>query len=354
MRKSTVHLMATCLLVCAAPSVAQAPGADAKASLARMTPEVRATTLALEKSLHPSGGSIQIPGGHATLNLGKDYYFVPADEAKRALTEAWGNPPQSVANVLGLIFPAGHTFYDGAWGAVVEYEDGGHVDDKNAASEDYDAVLTSMREGEEESNKAAKDGGYSASHLVGWAQPPSYDAVGKTLIWARDIKFEGSPVDTLNYDVRKLARTGVLSLNMVDSMPNLPAIRTAAVDLGRTVQFDGGARYADFDKSTDKLADYGLAGLVAAGAGVLIAKKLGIIGIALLFLKKGIVIVLALAAGGWAWLKRKFGFGKTANDDNEYSAAPDQYAAGHEEQESGAEPGEDDARIVDPDTRAGI
>ena len=307
MQKSTVHLIATCLLVCAAPGIAQAPGADAKALLARMTPEVRANTLALEKSLHPSGGSIQIPGGHATLNLGKDYYFVPADEAKRVLTEAWGNPPQSVSNVLGLIFPAGHTFYDGSWGAVVEYEDGGHVDDKNAASEDYDAVLTSMRDGEEEQNKAAKDGGYSASHLVGWAQPPSYDAAGKTLIWARDIKFEGSPVDTLNYDVRKLARTGVLSLNMVDSMPNLPAIRTAAVDLGRTVQFDGGARYADFDKSTDKLADYGLAGLVAAGAGVLIAKKLGIIGLALLFLKKGIVILLIALGGGWRWIKRKLG-----------------------------------------------
>lgn len=326
MQKSTVHLIATCLLVCAAPGIAQAPGADAKASLARMTPEVRANTLALEKSLHPSGGSIQIPGGHATLNLGKDYYFVPADEAKRVLTEAWGNPPQSVSNVLGLIFPAGHTFYDGSWGAVVEYEDGGHVDDKNAASEDYDAVLTSMRDGEEEQNKAAKDGGYSASYLVGWAQPPSYDAAGKTLIWARDIKFEGSPVDTLNYDVRKLARTGVLSLNMVDSMPNLPAIRTAAVDLGRTVQFDGGARYADFDKSTDKLADYGLAGLVAAGAGVLIAKKLGIIGLALLFLKKGIVILLIALAGGWRWIKRKLGMGgeEVVEQETAYEPAVDE------------------------------
>lgn len=326
MQKSTVHLIATCLLVCAAPGIAQAPGADAKALLARMTPEVRANTLALEKSLHPSGGSIQIPGGHATLNLGKDYYFVPADEAKRVLTEAWGNPPQSVSNVLGLIFPAGHTFYDGSWGAVVEYEDGGHVDDKNAASEDYDAVLTSMRDGEEEQNKAAKDGGYSASHLVGWAQPPSYDAAGKTLIWARDIKFEGSPVDTLNYDVRKLARTGVLSLNMVDSMPNLPAIRTAAVDLGRTVQFDGGARYADFDKSTDKLADYGLAGLVAAGAGVLIAKKLGIIGLALLFLKKGIVILLIALGGGWRWIKRKLGMGgeEVVEQETAYEPAVDE------------------------------
>jgi uncharacterized membrane-anchored protein len=322
MHKSTVQLAAACLLVSATPGLAQASGGDAKESLARMTPDVRANTLALEKSLHPSGGTIQIPGGHATLNLGKDYYFVSADEAKRVLTEAWGNSPQSISGVLGMVFPAGRTFYDGAWGAVIQYEDSGHIDDKNATSEDYEAVLTSMRDGEEEQNKAAKEGGYSASHLVGWAQPPSYDAAGKTLIWARDIKFEGSPQDTLNYDVRKLGRTGVLSLNMVDGMSNLPAIRTAAVDLGRTVQFEGGSGYADFNKSTDKMADYGLAGLVAAGAGVLIAKKLGLIGIALLFLKKGIVIALALAAGGWRWIKRKLGMGGEETVEQEAAYEP--------------------------------
>ena len=182
MKKSTVGLVAACLLASAGPVVAQSASADGQAALARMTPEVRAHTLALEKALHPSDGSIQIPGGHATLNLGTNYYFVPADEAKRILTEAWVNPPDAVSSVLGLVFQAGHSFYDGGWGAVIQYDDGGHVDDKNAASEDYDAVLTSMREGEEEENKAAKAGGFAASHLVGWAQPPSYDASGKTLI----------------------------------------------------------------------------------------------------------------------------------------------------------------------------
>ena len=39
------------------------------------------------------------------------------------------------------------------------------------------------------------------------------------------------------------------------------------------MQFDEGARYADFNASTDKTAEYGLAGLVAAGAGLAVAEE---------------------------------------------------------------------------------
>ena len=35
----------------------------------------------------------------------------------------------------------------------------------------------------------------------------------------------GAQENTLNYDVRTLGRTGVLSLNMVDTMSSLPAVR---------------------------------------------------------------------------------------------------------------------------------
>jgi uncharacterized membrane-anchored protein len=287
-----------------------------------MSPQDREKTLAFEKSLHPTGGTVQVPGAHSSLNLGDQYYFLPAEEAKKLLVEAWGNPPDSVSDVLGMVFPKGRSFYDGTWGAVVTYDDTGHVEDKDAQSQDYDSVLENMKSGEADENAARKEAGYGAIHLVGWAQAPTYDSANKTLIWARNIKFDGAAENTLNYDVRKLARSGVVSMNMIDGMSHLALVRTAAGDLGRTVQLDSGSRYADFDSSTDKMADYGLAGLVAAGAGVAVAKKAGLLGIILLFLKKGIVIVLAAAAGAWAWFKRKFGFGKdeAGADEADYSA----------------------------------
>lgn len=320
MNKSiSIRLASAALILCAVPAMSAEPlGPEAKAALADMPEQTRAAVLKFEESLHPQSGTIQVPGAHATLNLGDKYYFLPAADAKRVLTEGWGNPPDAVTNVLGMVFPKGRTSYDGAWGAVIQYEETGHISDEDAAEQDYDQVLADMKEGEEESNKAAREAGYAGATLIGWAQAPTYDAANKTLIWARNIKFDDSKFNTLNYDVRTLARTGVLSMNMVDSMDHLPLVRTAAADLGRTVQLMPGSRYADFNASTDATADYGLAGLVAAGAGVAVAKKTGLIAILLLVLKKGFVFILAGAAAAWAWFKRRV----TKNDEEavEYEA----------------------------------
>ena len=303
-----MRLAAAGLMLCAAPAMSAGPiGPEAKAALAELPEKVRAEMLQFEASLHPQSGTIQVPGAHATLNLGDKYYFLPAADAKRVLTEGWGNPPDAVTNVLGMVFPKGRTTYDGTWGAVIQYEETGHVPDEDAADQDYDQVLADMKAGEEESNKAAREAGYPGSITVGWAQAPAYDPVRKTLIWARNIKFDNSEGNTLNYDVRTLARTGVLSMNMVDSMDHLPVVKAAAADLGSTVQLSAGQRYADYNPSTDATAEYGLAGLVAAGAGVAVAKKLGILGILLLVLKKGFVFILAGAGAAWAWFKRRAG-----------------------------------------------
>ena len=176
-------------------------------------------------------------------------------------------------------------------------------------------MLADLKAGAEENNEARKDQGYAASHVVGWAQAPTYDPRTKTLIWARNLKFDGAEENTLNYDVRTLGRSGVLSLNMVDSMSNLPVVQAAAASLGTTVHFEPGARYADFNASTDKLADYGLAGLVAGGAGLAVAKKVGLLGILALVLKKGFVILLAGAAGLFAWFKKRFATGYKGDDE---------------------------------------
>jgi uncharacterized membrane-anchored protein len=265
---------------------------------------------ALQASLHPQYGKVSIPGAKAALNLGDAYYFLSAAEAKRVLNEGWGNPPDALGSVLGMVLPKGKTFTDKTWGAVVQYDDTGHIDDKDAAGEDYDSVLTDLKSGEEESNKAEREAGYPGSLTIGWAQAPTYDKNSRTLIWARNIKFEGEPENTLNYDVRTLGREGTLSLNMVDSMANLGAVRTAAEKLGKTVEFLPGQAYADFNPDTDKLADYGLAGLVAGGVGLAVAKKAGMLALLLIFLKKGFVFILIGLAASWKWIARKLGLRK--------------------------------------------
>jgi uncharacterized membrane-anchored protein len=312
-------------LCIAATAPAQAPTADQKAREREL--------VAILDSLHPVSGDVSVPQASAVLHLGKDYYYLPAEEARRVLVEGWGNPPDTAEGVLGLVFPAGKTFLDDVWGAVITYEPVGYVTDKDASTTDYDEVIQQMKEGIEAANEERTRQGYPAQHLIGWAQAPTYDARSHSLIWARNVQFAGQTDNTLSYDVRLLGRKGVLSLNMITGMSKLAETRAAAAKFASAAEFQAGSRYADYQAGTDKKADYGLAGLVAAGAGVAVAKKLGLIGIILAFGKKFLVLILAFGAGIAAWVRRKLGGsqpeeGYEAAAYEAYDEAPEDDVAG--------------------------
>jgi hypothetical protein len=55
--------------------------------------------------------------------------------------------------------------------------------------------------------------------------------------------------------------------------------------------------------------------LVAAGVGVAVAKKIGILAVILLSLKKGFILLLVPIAAGWRWIKRLFGRGDGDGSD---------------------------------------
>lgn len=262
----------------------------------------------LMDSLHPQTGSVEIPQADLTLNLGETYYLLSAAEAKRVLTEAWGNPADSVTDVIGIIFPAGQSFVDDTWGAVLTWTPDGYVSDEDAHKINYSDLLNQLREGEDQDNRARQEAGFPGIHLVGWAQQPSYDATRHTLIWAKELAFTDSPngPNTLNYDVRVLGRRGVFSMNMVTGMDKLAETRTAANALMGTAAFNPGARYTDYVAGTDRKAAYGVAGLIAGGTVLAVAKKAGLLGILLIVLKKGGVFLLAGAGAAFAWLRNLF------------------------------------------------
>jgi len=302
------HVLALALaalgLVMAVPAAAQqdpAPSPQQQARAQKMK--------AILESLHPVSGDVSLPGANATLHLGKDYYYLPPDEARKVLVDGWGNPPGVAQNVLGIVFPAGKTFLDDTWGAAITYEGSGYVTDKDAKTADYDALLTQLQSGEEENNAKRKAEGYPAMHLIGWAQPPSYDATSHSVVWAQNIAFDDQSDNSLNYDVRMLGRKGVLSLNMITSMSKLEETRADAEKLARSADFTPGERYADFKEGDDK-AGYGIAGLVAAGLGVVAVKKLGLLALILVFAKKGLVLIIAAFAALGAKFRKLFGFGR--------------------------------------------
>lgn len=122
------------------------------------------------------------------------------------------------------------------------------------------------------------------------------------LYWAKDLKFTDDSSHTLNYGIRVLGRRGVLVLNAVASMDQLASVRRDMAKVIGFVEFNGGHRYADFIPGTDKVAEYGIAALIAGS----LAAKAGLFKVllgALIALKKLIVVAVVGAA---AFLRRLF------------------------------------------------
>lgn len=294
-------LLATfaCLAPAGATDTPATPAADAHAKVK-----------ALVDSLHPLTGEVAIPAAQATLQLKPGYGYLQAADAQRVLTKLWGNPPDE--SVLGMILPStdpATVLDDQTWAVVVTYVDDGYVSDEDAGKIDYDDMLKNMQKATRESNDERVKEGYPAVELLGWAEPPHYDAASHKLYWARDVEFkkpDGSQDGhTLNYAIRVLGRKGYLSLNAVAPIGELAKVRADMPAVLAMTDFDAGQRYADYNPTTDKLAAYGIATLVAGG----IAAKAGLfakLGMLLLALKKFIIIgVVAVGAAVRKLFQRK-------------------------------------------------
>ncbi|MGE1152573.1 DUF2167 domain-containing protein [Pseudomonas kitaguniensis] len=273
-------IAASALTLCVAPAEASAPAETAEHFLG---------------SLKQKTGLITLPSGIATLKLNDEFYYLDPADTERLLTDGWGNPPGF--KTLGMIVPkAVSPLSERGWGVIVSYNADGHVSDEDAAKIDYAEMLKQMQEEDVEDNKQRQKQGYAGLHLLGWAEPPHYDDSTHKMYWARELKADDANQNTLNYSIRVLGREGVLELNAVAAMADLPVIKQELPKVLAFTNFTDGNLYTDFNPSTDKLATYGLAALVAGG----IAAKAGLfakIGLFLLAAKKFLVIgVVALLA----------------------------------------------------------
>ena len=258
----------------------------------------------LISEFQPQTGAVVLKDGLATVNVPEGLQYLNQKDAQSLLVKIWGNPPDSASQVIGMIIqsPKAAVSEDG-WGIVITYKEDGHVDDADAAKIDYTSLLKQMKEGTVEANKERAKNGYKTAELIGWAEPPHYDPSTHKIYWAKDIAFAGSEQHTLNYCTRILGRRGVLELNAIASLRDLPAIRGEANKALAGVDFNSGNRYADYNSSTDKLATYGIAALVAGG----VAAKMGffkVLLVALLAAKKLVILGFIAVVSG---VKKLFG-----------------------------------------------
>jgi len=271
-------------------------------------PDAEAQRAQLQKlvdSIKPQKGNIVLGDGLAHASLPAEIEYLSAADTTTVLVKLWGNPEGG--RTLGMLVPAGFDpMSAGSWAVVMTFEEDGYVKDDDAAKIDYTKMLAELKESTRDASKERVKEGYAPIELVGWASPPRYDAANKKLYWAKEIKFGDEAEHTLNYNIRLLGRRGVLVLNAVASMNELRVVEAATPKILAAVNFREGHRYADFTESTDKVATYGLAALVAGGVAAKAGFFKGLI-VAALAMKKFLIIgLIALAAGVkrfWSWMQ---------------------------------------------------
>lgn len=259
--------------------------------------------------------SISIANGVATIKLTNGFKFLNAEQSKFVLHDIWGNPPRE--DVLGMIFPAnGGPYADSSFAFLVTYEPDGFVKDGDADKIDYDDMLKEIKKGEPAANLARGKEGYEPIYMMGWASKPYYDKINKVLHWAKELKFGKDEVNTLNYDVRVLGRKGILSLNAIANINDLPLVKANIDKVLKMPEFTAGNKYSDFDSNTDKVAEYGIGALVA---GSILAKTgaFALIGKFLLAAWKFIMLGLLAAGAGI----KKFFAGRRKKDDHQDSVS---------------------------------
>jgi uncharacterized membrane-anchored protein len=218
------------------------------------------------ESLKFQSGTITLGSNLASLSLTPNFQYLSPADTKRFLVEAWHNPPEAAEGTLGAIVPAKIDLAGGeAWAIIISYDDSGHVSDDDAAGIDYDQLLKDMQQSTRDGNEERKKEGYEPIELVGWAKPPYYDSQAKKLYWAKRLRFGSDSDETLNYSIRALGRSGVLQLTVVASMQQLAVVDGRISEVLGMVSFNPGSTYAEFSPGVDKVAEYGIAGLIAGG-----------------------------------------------------------------------------------------
>lgn len=234
----------------------------------------------------------------AAIQIPEGFKYLDGKGSDKVLTEIWGNPPREEKS-LGMLMPEDATVMsDSAFFIDITYTNDGYVDDSDAKKIDYDDMLSDMQKEAKEANKLRAEMGYESVKLVGWAAPPYYDSENKKLHWAKELKFGDAEINTLNYNIRVLGRKGYLQLNAISDVSALPQVNANIQPILNSVNFKSGNTYAEFNPDIDKVAAYGIGGLIAgkvllkagilAKLGILLAKFWKIIAIAVIAIGAGI------------------------------------------------------------------
>ena len=218
----------------------------------------------------------------AEIKLPEGYLFTDS-QGTRVLMESMQNP--ITGTEVGFYAPE-----DISWFVVFEFDSIGYVKDDEKGNLDADAMLASMKEANKAGNEMRRERGWETIDLIGWAKEPFYNPQTNNLEWATLLSDE-SGEQIVNYNTRLLGRKGVMAVTLVTTPEELDSILVGYQQALGTYTYTTGHKYAEWTKG-DKIAQYGLTGLVVGGSAALAAKT----GLLAKFWKLLLIPIIAIGA----------------------------------------------------------
>lgn len=260
------------------------------------------------------GGTTVGVGELSTLKLDESLLYLDKENTEQ-VQQFLGN--SVMGTEIGSVFPASE---EESWFVLFDYEEVGYISDKEKDKIDAKKLLKSYQDGTAAANEERPV--EEQLKVLGWHTEPYYDEQDRTLIWALLAEdYEGNSI--INYNVRILTRQGYVSVLLVTDEATLEKDITSLKTLILpNYSISDGFKYEDFDPSVDKKSEFGLTGLILGGAGLVAAKKVGLLAAGLVLLKKFWFILLAIPLAIWRWMKRKAnGEDKTEEAEQTYHSS---------------------------------
>ena len=158
------------------------------------------------------------------------------------------------------------------WFSIFEFTETGYIKDDEKNSLNADKILAALKEGNNTANEERKKRGWKPVYVTGWHKPPYYNNDNHNLEWTINVEGDGGSYPGINHNSRVLGRKGVMNATLVGRNQTFDQDLSDFNSMLTGFKYKGGNRYEEFVKG-DKVAAYGLTGLIVGGATAVAAKS---------------------------------------------------------------------------------
>ncbi len=186
-------------------------------------------------------GSFSINEAPVKLDLPDDFMYLDANTAKEILIY-WGNEASSVKDVIGMIIPKNTPSIQNAEKAwIISYHNVGHIKDNKAANMGFTWILKGLRNSDEYKNTQ-----------IDWAWPPKYDTQHHRL--SLPLMYITGTDSVLSHSQYIFGNSGMIRVEPIVPLSDLQWLRNNDELINNSIGFTQGARYEDFDSTTQAYA----------------------------------------------------------------------------------------------------